>query len=160
MIMDPQLLHLRLNHLPVVSVLWTLPFLIVALVRPTRSALLRAHAFAVVLALTTTLAYLTGDGAAEKIEHLPGVVEGAIEAHEDAALIAFVISLTAGAVGLVGFWAARKNRPGLARKLCWVATLVVAFEMGALFNTAHRGGLIHRPELYHGPASPADHVPD
>jgi uncharacterized membrane protein YtjA (UPF0391 family) len=158
--MDPQLLHLRLNHLPVVSVLWTLPFLVVALVRPTRTALLRAHAFAVVLALLTTGAYLTGDGAEEKIEHLPGVVESAIEAHQDAALIAFVISLVAGATGLVGLWAARTNRVRMAKTLCWVVTLVVAFETGALFNTAHRGGIVHRPELYQGGTGETEHTPD
>ena len=158
--MDPQLLHLRLNYLPIVSVLWTLPFLVVALVRPSRTALLRAHAFAVVLALLTTGAYLTGDGAEEKIEHLPGVVENAIEAHQDAALIAFVISLIAGAMGLLGFWAARVNRVRMAKTLCWVVTIVVAFETGALFNTAHRGGLIHRPELYHGAAGESEHAPD
>jgi len=158
--MDPQLLHLRLNHVPVVSVLWVLPFLIVALVRPSKSLLLRAHAFAIVLALVTTLAYVTGDGAEEKIEHLPGVVENAIEAHQDAALIAFVISLIAGAIGLWGVWAACTNRMGMAKTLCWVVTIVVAFETGALFNTAHRGGLIHRPELYHGGASQTGHAPD
>jgi len=158
--MDPQLLHLRLNHLPIVSVLWTLPFLIVALVRPSRTALLRAHAFAIVLALLTTCAYVTGDGAEEKIEHLPGVVESAIEAHQDAALIAFVISLVAGAIGLVGFWAARTNRVPMAKTLCWVVTLVVAFETGALFNTAQRGGLIHRPELYHDGTGETGRTPD
>ena len=158
--MDPQLLHLRLNHLPVVSVLWTLPFLVAALVRPSRTALLRAHAFAVVLTLTTAGAYLTGDGAEEKVEHLPGVVESAIEAHEDAAVIALVISIAAGAIGLVGFWAARTNRLGMAKTLCWIATLVVAFATGALLNTAHRGGLIHRPELYHGPGAATEQVPD
>jgi len=158
--MDPQLLHLRLNHLPVVSVLWTLPFLVVALVRPSRNAFLRAHAFAVVLALTGTLAYVTGDGAEEKIEHLPGVVESAIEAHQDAGTIAFAIGLGAGVLGLVGLWAVLKNRFGLARTLCWVVTVVVAFETGALMVTAHRGGLIHRPELYHGSAGAPERVPD
>jgi len=158
--MDPQLLHLRLNHLPVVSVLWTLPFLIVALVRPSRTGFLRAHAFVVVLALLTAGAYLTGEGAEEKIEHLPGVVESAIEAHQDAALITFTISIVAGVVGLFGCWAARGNRLGLAKRLCWVAVLVVAFETGALLNTAHRGGLIHRPELYQGSSGATEHVPD
>jgi hypothetical protein len=158
--MDPQLLHLRLNHLPVVSVLWTLPFLVAGLVRPTRTALLRAHAFAVILAVTTALAYLTGEGAEEKIEHLPGVVESAIEAHQDAASIALAIGIGAGVVGLMGFWAAYKNRDRLARTLCWVVTVVVALETGALFNTAQRGGLIHRPELSHGSAGATEHVPD
>ena len=154
------MLHLRLNHLPVVSVLWTLPFLIVALVRPSRTGLLRAHAFVVVLALLTAIAYLTGEGAEEKIEHLPGVVENAIEAHQDAALITVIIGMVAGVVGLIGYWAARSNRLGLAKRLCWGVTVVVAFEAGALMNTAHRGGLIHRPELYHGSAGATEHVPD
>jgi hypothetical protein len=158
--MDPQLLHLRLNHFPVIGVFWTLPFVIVAVVRPSRPALLRAHGFAVLLALTTSLAYLTGEGAEEKIEHLPGVVENAIEPHQDAALIAFVISLAAGITGLAGFWAVFKNRAGMARSLCWVLTLVIAVEMGALVNTAQRGGLIHRPELDHGKSGEAEHAPD
>ncbi len=158
--MDPQLLHLRLNHLPVVSVLWTLPFLIVALVRPTRVALLRAHAFAILLALTTAAAYLTGEGAEEKIEHLPGVVESAIEPHEDAAVITVIISIAAGTLGLIGYWTARTNRLTMAKKLCWLVTLVVAFETGALLNTAHRGGLIHRPELNRPSAGGPEHIPD
>jgi len=33
-------------------------------------------------------------------------------------------------------------------------------ETGALFNTAQRGGLIHRPELSHGSAGATEHVPD
>ena len=73
--MDPQLLHLRLNHLPVVGALWTLAFLVFALFRPSASRAKLALALTVVLAGTVVLAYLTGGPAEEKIEHLAGVVE-------------------------------------------------------------------------------------
>jgi hypothetical protein len=158
--MDPQLLHLRINHFPVVGVFWTLPFLVLALVRSSRTSLIRAHALAVVLCLTTLAAYLTGEPTEEKIEHLPGVMERAIEAHQDAALWALVIGIGAGVAGLLGLLAVFKQRLGPARAALWVATLLVAFEMGALANTAMRGGVIHRPELSHGSAEATEHAPD
>ena len=145
--MDPQLLHLRLNHFPVVGVFWTLPFILIAALRPGRPALLRAHALTVLLAVTSVAAYLSGDPAEEKIEHLAGVVESAIEAHEDAALWVGWLGVAVGVVGLAGIWAAYSHRLSWARTLAWAAILIVALETGALLKTATLGGQIHRPEL-------------
>ncbi|HET9233030.1 MAG TPA: hypothetical protein VFP10_02685 [Candidatus Eisenbacteria bacterium] len=157
--MDPQLLHLRVNHLPVVGVFWTLPFILIAALRPGRAALLRAHALIVLLGLTSVIAYRTGEPAEEKVEHLAGVVESAIEAHEDAARWVLGLGIAAGVLGLAGLWAAYSRRLSVARALGWVATLVVVLEMGALIQTATLGGRIHRPELV-SPGSGLEQDPD
>lgn len=157
--MDPQLLHLRLNHLPVVGVFWTLPFVLIAALRPGRPALLRAHGLTVLLGVTTLIAYLSGDPAEEKIEHLAGVVESSLEAHEEAAIWAVVLGIAAGVVGLAGVWAAFSRRLSVARGLAWAATLILVIEMGSLIQTATLGGQIHRPELA-SPSSDQERHPD
>ena len=153
--MDPQLLHLRLNHLPVVGALWTLAFLVFALFRPSASRAKLALALTVVLAGTVVLAYLTGGPAEEKIEHLAGVVEPAIGAHEEAADVALGFGIGVGVIGLAGLWAVTRDRGRWVRLALVAAALGVAAESAVLALTAHRGGLVHRPELGAGGASPA-----
>ncbi len=92
--------HLLTNHVPVVGIpiavavlgwgIWARQFLL------QRAGLVMLT----VLALRTVSVYLTGEPAEEIVEHIPGVSESLIEAHETAALVAFVTVLLVGMVPL------------------------------------------------------------
>jgi hypothetical protein len=141
---NPQLLHLILNHLPVVGALWVLVVLAAALLWP-RPALIRlALGLSVLLALTAAGAFLTGEPAEEAVEHLPGVDEHAIEAHESSAKASLIGAIASGVAGLLGLlWS--RGRP--LRRAVVPALLAVLVSGVLLAVTAHRGGQIVRPSL-------------
>ncbi len=150
---NPAHLHLVTNHIPVLGCLFVGALLAAALA--TRSAdLARASlaAFALV-ALVTIPAYLSGDPAHEIVEEMDGVSRRAIHTHEDAALPAFVVIETLGALSVFGLVWFRGGRPApraflaAALALAIVASLLVA-------RAANLGGLIRHPEIRIQNASP------
>jgi uncharacterized membrane protein len=141
---SPQLLHLVVNHVPVIGAVWTLLVLAIAYLRPEVPAVRVALILTVLLAPAAVAAFLTGEPAEGTIEHLPGVVETAIGPHEDMARVALGGAIAAGLAGLWGFWLLRRRSPRRALLPSLVLVFVTAILMGI---TAHRGGKIHRPEL-------------
>lgn len=139
-------LHLALNHLPVVGLLFALALIVVAL--RTRSPELARVALwsLVVVAVLGLLAYLTGEGAEEVVERLAGVSEAAIESHEEAALVAVLLVGGLGALAGAGLWLQAQG-DGLRRGflvLTLAATLLVA---GWMAWTANLGGRIRHAEI-------------
>lgn len=153
--MNTAQIHLALNHLPVIIV----PVAVVLFLAGTRAnqyVLCRAAAWALIFAgLSTIPTYLSGEGTEEMVEHLSGVAERTIEAHEDAALISAVaIALTA----LVAMGWLVRHREGAADDRRISAALIASAIVTTLLmmRTAHSGGLIRHPELTDATA-PAEH---
>jgi uncharacterized membrane protein len=138
-------LHLVLTHLPVVGVLVALGVLAFGLLR--RQDVLQRAGFVllVLTGLTAGLAYLTGEGAEEKIEDTAGVSESVIERHESAAQIA---AIGAGIIGVLGVAALAVSwRAPVRRGVATLVLLGAMAEAGALAWTANRGGQIRHPEI-------------
>jgi len=152
---DPQQLHLLVNHLPVIGAIWTLLVLAIALVWPAPRLVRTGLLLVVLVGLGAGAAFLTGEPAEEKIEHLPGVVEPAIHEHEEMAERALYLSIAAGVLALAILIRAR--RPGRGAALA--PFLVLACAALLLGITAHEGGKIHRPELATPTSAPALHPP-
>ncbi|MBI2875740.1 MAG: hypothetical protein HYY20_02535 [Candidatus Tectomicrobia bacterium] len=99
--------------------------------------------YAAALAIPT---YLTGEPAEEAIEHLPGVVEDLIETHEERALIALILTIFGGILGLASLWTAYAW--GQTPRLLALATLlVVLVGAGTMAWTGNAGGKIRDPEI-------------
>jgi uncharacterized membrane protein len=154
-------IHLLLNHVPILGVPVAALLLMAAALRRSED-LAKAGLWALLVAgLAAVPVYLTGHGAEELVEHLPGVVESAIHAHEEAAEAALTGVLVLGAGGLLALAFAWKRRavPWRGVYALLAASLPV---FGLLAYAGHLGGLIRHPELRGaaGPAVPGAQAPE
>jgi hypothetical protein len=146
--MSPVHIHLLLNHVPVIGTFVAIALLAWAVVR--RSAELTRASFGmfVVFAILGLLVYLTGEPAEHLVEDLAGVSHDAIEAHEEAALVATVLLGCLGSLALGGLVAFRRGA-AIPRRF---AVLVLALSLvpaAAIGWTASLGGQIRHTEIRH-----------
>ena len=81
-------IHLLITHLPIFGALLGALVLAFGLWKNSSSTITAAYGVLVLAAIGAGVAYLTGEGAEEAVEHLPGVLESRIEPHEDFAVYA------------------------------------------------------------------------
>lgn len=117
-------LHLILVHLPIVAVPLLTAILCIGIKWESAQLSKVALVLLVLVALGTIPAYLTGEGAEELVENLPGIVKDAIEKHEDAGLIAFMITTPVALAAL--YW----QRVRVAVTLLGVVTSLLLFQAG------------------------------
>ena len=146
--MNAAYVHLLLNHVPVLGVVFGLALLGWAVSRRDDRMLRAGWATLVVVALIALPVYFTGEGAEEVVEDEPGVVHQTIKDHEEMALFA-IIGMEA--LGLLALWGLVRSRrtapPPWLGKASLAAALVVAVLMGM---TAERGGRVRHPEAHGG----------
>lgn len=144
-------LHLLVNHVPVLGVAFAAALTAAGFVRRSEE-LKRAGLAAFVLAgLAALPAYWSGEGAEEAVEHLPGVLDPLIHAHEEAAEKALAGALVLAAAASAALIHDRKTRSAAAR---WAApVLALSLPVLALLGyAAHLGGLVRHTELRSDPA--------
>jgi uncharacterized membrane protein len=144
-------LHLTLNHLPVLGVVFALPLLGFGLLRRNPTLLRAGWITLVVVALAAIPVYLSGEGAEEIVEDEPGVSHDAIEAHEEIALFGLIGVEALGVVALAGLLLSRRASGAPA----WLppGSLVLALMLAALLAVvAYRGGQINHPEAHRATA--------
>src|SRR5438477_3975157 len=106
--MNATYIHLLLNHFPTVGFSIGLALFLVALF--TKSAELKRASlviFFMTAALTITT-YVSGSDAAEALQERPDVSMALIQAHESAALVAFVFMQITGFFAWLGLWLMRR----------------------------------------------------
>lgn len=138
-------MHLVLNHLPVVGILFGFVVLALGVWRRNESWTRLALGVLVVVGITAALATMTGEGAEEAVEHLPGVSESIIHEHEEAAELTALITYVLGAGALVSLWVFRR-RP-IPRALTVTALAFTMATSGFVAYTAHLGGQIRHTEI-------------
>ena len=138
--------HLLLNHLPIFMSAIGLLLLLVAGWRSDQALLRIAFAVLVGSALVTILTYMTGEGAAERAEQLPGVPRVLVDAHHDAALVAGIVVILLGGLA---FWALRHYQPSIEMPTALVRGVIVGAGVAAalMAYAGFRGGLIRHPEV-------------
>ena len=138
-------LHLLLNHIPVLGIIFGLLLLAYGMIGKKQDLIRTSLGVFVLAALVAIAVYLSGEQAEEVVEHLAGISEAIIESHEEAGWLAL---LGAGALGLLALagllWFRKREMPqGFA-----LATLVVALIVsGWMGYTANLGGKINHPEI-------------
>lgn len=146
-------IHLILNHIPVVGIPVALAFLAYGIFWKNAATERFALLVLVGLAAVVLPVYFTGEPAEELIEHLPGVAESFIEAHEDAALVSMILTLVAGAGAFLALWF--QKDPKKSRLLNLGVLAIASVAVISLLYTANLGGKVRHTELRSGAAAQA-----
>jgi formate hydrogenlyase subunit 3/multisubunit Na+/H+ antiporter MnhD subunit len=142
--MDPAHLHLLINHIPVLGTVFGILLLLYGMLAQKHEVTRASLGLFVLVGLGAVVAYLSGEGAEDTVEGLPGVAESIIETHEEAALIALIAAIVLGVAALLGLVVLRKQTPRWAA----VTTLVLALgTAGVMAWTANLGGQVRHTEL-------------
>ena len=146
--MDSSQIHLALTHVPVILSIVGLVVLVVGWLK--RNDTLARTAFYLLLfaGLFGVPVYLTGEGAEEIVEHLPGVSEGVIEKHEEMASVAFGLVIAAAILSIAGLLL--YNNTKLRRLIVPLVLLLALATTGVMAVTAHLGGQVRHTEIRSG----------
>ena len=138
-------LHLILNHVPVIGMVFALLILGVAAWRRNDGMGRLGLAVMVGLSVVTVFVFLSGEPAEEAVERVAGVSEAMIHPHEEAAEAALIVTGIAGAMALVALSAYRR-RP-LPRWLTGAAFAAALVSTATLGWAANLGGQIRHTEI-------------
>lgn len=147
--MNPAHLHLLLNHMPVLGIIFGVLVLAVGLSRRNRTLIHLSYATFIVSGLLAIPVFLTGGEAEDEVEGKPGVTEEFIEEHEAAAKYAFYEALALGAFAIGAAYHSyrtKRNAPAIGI-LMLLASLFVSTVM---MRTAYLGGYIRHTEIRSG----------
>jgi hypothetical protein len=142
--------HLLLNHIPVMGVVIGALILVAGFVLKNNETIKQtALGVFVFSALFAIPAYLTGEGAEEAVEKMPGVAEALIEKHEDLGKAFSIVTGVLGIISLLTFiadWRKNKIASGLYVMVLLLAigTSVFAKQLGT------SGGEIRHTEIRSG----------
>ena len=138
-------LHLLLNHVPVIGIVFALLLLGVAWMRRSDELGKAALGLLALLGLVSIVVFLTGEPAEEIAEQLPGFSETLTERHEEAARVATIVMAASGVLALMALW--RFRHRALAR---WVVPAAMILSLGAaapMAYAANLGGMIRHTEI-------------
>lgn len=138
-------IHLILNHVPVIGIPVALAFLVYGIYVKNQQSQRFALLVLIGLASVVLPVYLTGEPAEEVVEHLPGVAESFIEAHEDAASFSLVLTLLAGAAAGIALWFQKDLQK--SRLLNFGVIIIASLAVLSLLYTANLGGKVRHTEL-------------
>ena len=143
--MNASQIHLALTHLPVILSLTGLVALAISFIK-TNLSLRRTALYILLIAGVSALpVYFSGEGAEEAVEHLPGVSEAVIEAHEEIAKISMIAIIVASLFALLALL--RVYSEAIAKKMAIGVLILSAVAGGLLVQTAHLGGQIRHSEI-------------
>ena len=138
--------HLLLNHFPTIGFGIGLGLFLVALVGKNDELKRASFVIFFLIAAISIPTYMSGNAAQEVLKDQQDVSQTVVRAHEDAALLGFLIIEIAGFVAWVGLWQSRliKRMPGWSSPAILLLS-IAAFVMIA--RAAYIGGLIRHPEV-------------
>ncbi|MFH4963625.1 hypothetical protein V8G69_01355 [Gaetbulibacter sp. M235] len=144
--MDATHIHLLLTHFPIVGTIYGIIILIYGLYSKNESIIKVSLGTFVAMALLTIPVFLTGEGAAETVENISGVLENTIEEHEELAEKAIWLMGLLGVLSLINLYVIFKKAP--FSKTITVLTLLVSLATFGLFaQVGNLGGQIRHSEI-------------
>lgn len=141
--------HLVLNHFPSVGAIVAVCLLLGARFTKSQDLTRAALLLFVVLALVAIPVFITGGAAQFDVEDLPGFSQGALLAHEDAALVALLAISVTGLLAWAVLWRDRRQ-PVLAGSGPLVVLGAGVVTVLLMLWTANLGGKIDHEEVRAG----------
>ena len=142
--MNWPLIHIQINHFPIVLMIVGSAVLLLALFVRQRAPWLYALATLTLAGLSVGPVFFAGDQAGDAVEHTWYIVHDAVNTHEDAAIFALIWILLTGAASAYAWWRMVRREPtGLPPTwLRVVVALLAAFGVSTVIRTAYLGGKI------------------
>lgn len=139
-------IHLLVNHVPILGSIFVLILFLIALIFKQGFLQKLSLWFLAGIALSTAVAYFSGDGTKRAVRGLPQVSETMMRAHEQAARYGLVMMFLTGIVSLGGILLYSK-RPTLPLYLCITVLLILFVSVAVLTYVGFLGGQIMHPEI-------------
>ncbi len=143
--MDPVIVHLRLNHFPIIGLMVLFGLFAYAYFFRKRELFLPVKVGIVLLSLISIPLYLSGEPAEEKVEHLAGTNNEALEEHEDHAKKAFFFMELTGLICLISLWFGKNEK--LERRIHAFLIPIIALTLFMMVITGMEGGKIRHTEI-------------
>jgi Na+/H+ antiporter NhaC len=144
--MDQAHIHLLIVHLPLFGAFFGMLVLAHGLWHKSEQTSIAAFNVFIISAIGAAIAKFTGEGAEEAVEHIPGVLESAIELHEDAGFWAFVSMLVLG-VGSVAAIFLTRTKSTFSITMTRIVLVLAAFCLVVVGRAAYLGGQIRHTEI-------------
>lgn len=146
-------IHLLITHLPIVGAALGAFVLIHGIWRKSNSTLIAAYNILIICAIGAGIAYVTGEGAEEAVEHLQGISKNLIEEHEESALASLIGLIIIGVTAVIGLFVTLKNA-ALIRPFAVFTLIVSLIGFGLIARTGYLGGQIRHTEIGTNAVSP------
>lgn len=155
--MNPVQFHLLVNHAPMFAMLGAVLLLLPALMRGSLPVVRAGLLVAVAGAMIAIPAHLSGEDAEHRMKDV-GLMDHdtheRVEAHEDAALPATILTVVTGVVAAAALALGRK-RDDLLRRTAVAALVLAMIGLAMMANLAHLGGAIRHPEMLSTTSTPS-----
>lgn len=149
--MDQTHIHLLITHLPIFGSLLGTLVLGYGMWKKSDTTQLASYYLLVISALGAGVAYLTGEGAEERVEDIQGVSENVIEQHTDFAVYSLIALIIVGVFSLIGiYFKSAKNT--FAKPVATVTLFLALISFGLVARTGYLGGQIRHTEIASGSA--------
>lgn len=145
--MDLVHLHLMLNHVPVLGVVFAFVVGIIGFLFKSKAVTRVALGMLVFSAIIAVPVYLTGEPAEEVVENLAGVSEAVIEQHESAAVLSLILACVTGGLALLTLLLGRLRTSRLPEFLAATTLFAALVTTGSMLWTANLGGQIRHSEI-------------
>jgi hypothetical protein len=157
--MNWPLLHIQINHFPIILTIIGSGVLLLALIVRQRALWLYAVATLTLAGLSVGPVYYTGGKAGDAVQNTWYVVDEVVDTHDDAATWALISILLMGAASAYTWWRMVRREPTTLPPT-WLRVIVAvlaAFGLSTAIRTAYLGGqIVHEsPRLATPPTSAA-----
>ena len=146
-------IHLLITHLPIIGAALGALVLIHGIWRKSNTTLIAAYNLLIISAIGAGIAYATGEGAEETVEHLQGISKNLIEEHAESALVSLIGLIIIGVIALIGLFVTLKSA-SLTRPVALLALAASLLGFGLIARTGYLGGQIRHAEIGTNTASP------
>lgn len=144
--MDAAHLHLLTNHIPILLTFLSTAMLIWAVISKNSEHYKIAFIGFIIAGLAVLVVFQSGEDAEDIVEEIAGVTHDSIEAHEEAADIAWWLTVVLGAGGIAGLFMNRKKGKGF-KPFVWTLLVYALITAGYLAYTGNLGGYIRHTEI-------------
>jgi uncharacterized membrane protein len=160
---DWPLVHIMLNHFPIILAVMGTAALLLATFRGQRASWLYGTISLALAAVTVIPTYFTGEPAEHMLARPWYVPRGVIHTHEDAARIAAILVVVAGLVAVVAWrrlvrYPREVRMPGALRTALLVTALAASGSIG--YASWLGGRIVHDAPVLRGPPPPGYSRPD
>ncbi len=148
-------IHLIITHLPIFGSILGAFVLIHGIWMKNNMTLIAAYNVLIISAFGAGIAYATGEGAEETVEHIQGISKNLIEEHAESALISLVALIIVGVVSLIALFITVRSS-ALTRPFALIALFLSLVAFGFIIRTGYLGGQIRHTEIGTNSSIPVD----